>query len=227
MKNLFATIVISLFLISTTQLFGQEKVIHGKITTFDSIPLIGVTIEVKSTKKVVISDTFGLFNVGCYAKDKLKISARGFSNQTVKIKGTERYVFVNLQIKPGPKNREMAVGYGHVKDIDKLYAISSLNEDDMDFSSYTDIYEIIRGRFPGVQVQGGEIVIRGQQTIMGSNAALLVVDGMTVDQSYFSNLSPVEIKSINVLKDASAAIYGSRGANGVVLIETKGAEIHE
>ncbi|MCK4465246.1 MAG: TonB-dependent receptor plug domain-containing protein [Bacteroidales bacterium] len=223
MKKLIIQIIISSIFVfySTFLLFGQEKVIHGKVTTFESIPLIGASIKVKSTKEVVYSDTLGLFTVSCLPKDKLKVTARGFSNQNVKIKEKIKYVLVNLKLKPDPESREIAIGYGHVKDKDKLYAISSLNEKDMDFSQYNDIYDIIRGRFPGVQISGGEIIIRGISTIMGSYAALLVVDGVVVSESSFASIPTTDIASINVLKGAAAAIYGVRGSNGVVIVETK------
>lgn len=223
MKKLIIQIIISSIFVfySTFILFGQEKVVQGKVTTFDSIPLIGASIKVKSTKEVVYSDTLGLFTVSCLPRDKLKVTARGFSNQNVKIEEKIKYVLVNLKLKPGPESREMAIGYGHVKDKDKLYAISSLNEKDMDFSQYADIYDIIVGRFPGVQISGGEIIIRGISTFIGSNAALLVVDGVFVNESSFASLPTANIASINVLKGTAASIYGVRGANGVVIVETK------
>ena len=234
MKKLIIQIIISSIFVfnSTFLLFGQEKVIHGKITTFDSIPLIGVSIKVKSTKEIVFSDTLGMFTVSCSPKDKLKVTARGFLNQNAKIEGKIQYVFVNLKLKPSPKSRELAVGYGHVKDKDKLDAMSNLNEKDMDFSQYSDIYDIIRGRFPGVQInEKNEIIIRGEGSLFGRdadgtswNAALLVVDGVVVDVNIFGSIHPTEIKSINVLKGAAASIYGVRGANGVVIVETKGGE---
>ena len=223
MKKLIIQIFISAIFVFNSKflLFGQEKVIQGRVTTFDSLPLIGVSIKVKSTKEVVFSDTLGMFTVSCFQEDKLKVTARGFSNQNVKIEEKIKYVLVNLRLKPGPENREMAIGYGHVKDKDNLYAISSLNEKDMDFSGYTDIYQIIRGRFTGVEINGNEIVIRGTQTFLGSDAALLVVDGMVVDAKFFANIPTTEIASINILKGPAAAVYGSRGANGVVIVETK------
>jgi len=223
MKKLIIQIIISSIFVfySTFLLFGQEKVIQGKVTTFESIPLIGVSIKVKSTKEVVYSDTLGLFTVSCLPKDKLKVTARGFSNQNVKIEEKIKYVLVNLKLKPGPESREIAIGYGHVKEKDKLYSISSLNEKDMDFSQYTDIYDIIKGRFPGVQISGGEIIIHGINTIMGSNAALLIVDDVFVNESSFASIPTTDIASIDVLKGAAASIYGVRGANGVVIVETK------
>ena len=223
MKKLIFYFIISLLFIfnSTMVLYGQGKVVHGKVTTFDSIPLIGASIQVKSTKEVVYTDTLGLFTVSCLPKDKLKVAARGFLRRNVKIEGKVKYVLVNLKLKSAHGSIEIAVGYGYVKDKDKLYAVSSLNEGEMDFSQYHDIYDIIKGRFAGVQVEGGEIIIRGVQSVMGSNAALLVVDGVAVSQGSFASIPTADIASINILKDASAAIYGVRGSNGVVIVETK------
>jgi TonB-dependent SusC/RagA subfamily outer membrane receptor len=221
-KPFFYCLLSLLFLFfSSSLLHGQEKFIQGKVTTFDSIPLIGASIQVKSSKEIVLTDTSGLFTVDCLNEDKLKVTARGFTAQNIKTTDNVKYVLVNLKLKPGEKSLEKAIGYGHVNDEESLYSISSLNENNMDFSRYRDIYELLRGRFPGVQIKGSEIVIRGNQTFHGSNAALLIVDGMEVDESTFGNLQPTNIKSIDVLKDGGAAIYGSQGANGVVLVETK------
>ena len=83
------------------------------------------------------------------------------------------------------------------------------------------MYDVIRGRFAGVQIINGEIIIRGINSINSSNAALIIVDGIPSDGSILNTIPPVQVKSINIIKDGSSAIYGSRGSNGVVLIETK------
>ena len=221
-KLIILVIVSSIFIFNPAfSLFGQEKVVQGRITTFDSIPLVAASIKVKSTKQIVLSDTLGKFTVYCLPKDKLKVTAGGFSSQNVKLEEEIKYVFVNLKFKPGDQNRELAIGYGHVREIDKLDAMSSLNEKDFDYSSYSNIYELIRGRFPGVEVKGSEIIIRGQGSLYMSNSALLIVNGMPVGQSNFGAIHPREIKTINVLKGPSASIYGSRAANGVVIVELK------
>ncbi|MCA1758579.1 MAG: TonB-dependent receptor plug domain-containing protein, partial [Bacteroidales bacterium] len=104
-----------------------------------------------------------------------------------------------------------------------LNSVSSLNKNDIDFSLYTNLYDLIQGQFPGVSVEGNKIVVRGTKTIYGfeSDAALLVVDGIIVSSSDFATISPQDVQSVDVLKDGSSSIYGSRGANGVVLVETK------
>jgi TonB-dependent SusC/RagA subfamily outer membrane receptor len=200
---------------------AQERIIHGVVTTFDSIPLIDAEVKVRSTKQTILTDTLGRFSATVNPGDRLKISATGFFNQKVKLEEKTKLVAVNLRLKPGEKNREYAIGYGHVSDRDKLNALASLNSNDMDFSQYSNIYELIRGRFAGVQVTNGEIIIRGINSINSSSAALIIVDGVPVDGSALGSIPPVQVKSINVIKDGSSAIYGSRGANGVVLIETK------
>ena len=200
---------------------AQEKTIDGVVTTFDSIMLVKATVKVKSSKQVVYSDSLGRFSVKCQNEDVLTVSAEGFYKQNVKLNEKTKFAAINLKLKPGEKSREIAVGYGHVTDSKKLSAVASLNRDDMDFSQYRDIYELIQGRFAGVQIIGSDIVIRGINSINSSSAALIVVDGITVDTATLRSIPPIQIKNINIIKDGSAAIYGSRGANGVVIIETR------
>jgi len=209
-----------LFLVSLCS-NAQERLLHGRVFTFDSIPLVLANVEVKSTKQVVKTDTLGNFSVSCGLEDVLKVSAKGFNTEKVEIGHKIKLAVINLKLKPGTKNREIAIGYGHVLDSEKLNAVSNLNNDDVDFSQYTNMYELIQGRFAGVQVVNGDIIIRGVNSINSGTGALIVLDGSQVDKGILFTLPPVQVKSIDIIKDGSAAIYGSRGANGVVLIETK------
>lgn len=220
MKTKFL-LTIGLLLMIGSSAVAQERIIHGRVFTFDSIPLVKASIEVKSTKQVVYSDTLGNFSVGCAMEDQLKVSAKGFSTVKFKTDDKVKVALINLRLKPGDRNREIAIGYGYVRDADKLNAVVTLNNKDLDFSQYSNMYELIRGRFAGVQIVNGEIIIRGTNSINSSSAALIVLDGVPVDDSVLNSLPPVQVKSVNILKDGSAAIYGSRGANGVVIIETK------
>jgi len=218
-RTLFSVIIIVLSVFSGN---AQEKAITGMVTTFDSLPLIGADVKVLSSKEVVQTDTLGRFYLNVQEGDKLKVTAKGFYSQTVKLEDKTKMVLVNLKLKPTEKSREYAIGYGYVKDSEKLNALAQLTNDDMDFSQYTNMYDIIRGRFAGVTVDpSGDIIIRGQNSINLSSAALIIVDGMPVDKSVFATISPSNVKSINIIKDGSAAMYGVRGANGVVLVETK------
>jgi TonB-dependent SusC/RagA subfamily outer membrane receptor len=213
--------IILLIIFASYTLYAQGRYVQGFVHTLDNIPLIGAEINVKSTKKSVFTDSVGHFIAHCYTGDKLKIKARGFYDQKVKIAQNTKVVAVNLKLKPGEKNRKYAIGYGYVTEEDKTMSVSGVNTTDEKFLRYNNMYELIRDYVPGAQEINGEIVLRGDRSFQGSNAALIVVDGTIVDASYLDGLPPVDVKSVDVLKDGSAAVYGSRGANGVILIETK------
>jgi TonB-dependent SusC/RagA subfamily outer membrane receptor len=200
---------------------AQDRSVTGIVTTFDSIPLVGASIKVKSTKQVVLTDSIGNFTILCGANDIIWVQARGFYTQKVKLASSIKLAAINLKIKPGEKNVVYAVGYGKVSERDKLNAIVNLTNDDADFSSYSNIYDLIQGRFAGVKIENGEIIIRGNKSLNASNAALILLNGMQVDNSVLFSIPPGDVKSIDIIKDGGSAVYGSRGANGVVLIETK------
>ena len=217
--NIFLATMAAVLLTSFSS--AQERTIQGVVTTFDSIPLIDAEVQNRASKQAVMTDSLGRFLIRADEGDKLKIKARGFYNEKAKIEEKTKYMAVNLKMKPGEKNIEYAIGYSKVSDREKLNALAQINKDDVDFSQYDNIYDLIRGRFAGVQIMNGEIIIRGINSINSSSAALIVVDGVPVDGSTLNSIPPVQVQSINVIKDGSAAIYGSRGANGVVIIETR------
>ena len=222
MKTRISLALLALFCLATMNSIAQERLVQGIVTTFDSITIVGAEVMVKSSREIIKTDSLGQFKVKVDGKDKLRISAKGFINQKVKLDEKTKLVAVNLKLKAGEKAREYAVGYGYVKDGDRLNALAQMTNDDVDFSQYSNMYDLMRGRFAGVQIQSnGDIIIRGQNSINLSSAALIIVDGVQVDKSVMGTLVPSQIKSINIIKDGSAAIYGARGANGVVLIDTK------
>ncbi|MFW6259780.1 MAG: TonB-dependent receptor plug domain-containing protein [Tangfeifania sp.] len=217
--NIFLAAVLAMLLTSFAS--AQDRTIQGVVTTFDSIPLVDAEVQNRSTKQTVLTDTLGRFHLPVEDGNKIRIRAKGFYNERATIKEKIRYVAVNLKMKPGEKNREYAIGYSTVSDRDKLNALAQINKNDIDFSQYSNIFELIKGRFAGVQVMNGEIIIRGINSLNSSSAALIIVDGVPVDNSVLNTIPPVQVQSINVIKDGSSAIYGSRGANGVVIIETR------
>ncbi|MBT3385957.1 MAG: TonB-dependent receptor plug domain-containing protein [Prolixibacteraceae bacterium] len=226
LRKIFYLIIFAVFILSSSVLNAQDRVLHGMVTTFDNIPLIGAEIKVNSTKQIFLTDTLGNFSAVCNSIDKLKIDAKGFYSQKAKIESNIKFVAINLKLKSKKNERFYSVGYGYVNEKEKLSAIDGLTNEDIDFNRYNNIAELISGNFSGVQIQNGEIVIRGAASLISSNAALIVVDGVISEQDILNTLHPLDIKSINIIKDGSAAIYGSRGANGVVLIETmKGGEL--
>jgi len=192
--------------------------IHGLVNTMDSIPLIGVEIKIQSTKQIVRTDSLGRFTAACNKPDKLKLKANGFYTENVKIPENVKIVAVNMKLKPGEKQRNYAIGYGYVSDRDKTTPGSYMNIKESDYSRYNNVYEILT--VLGAQIQNGEIVLRGSKSFQGSSAALIVVDDVIADYDYLRSLRPIDIKRIDILQDPASSVYGSRGANGVVIIET-------
>jgi TonB-dependent SusC/RagA subfamily outer membrane receptor len=218
MKKLLM-IWVGVFLV--TCLHAQEKTVKGIITTFNKLPVQNVLILVKSSNQKFYSDSLGFFSIQCSTADKLTISAEGFFKHKVRIKKEAIYALINIKLKPTEAAKELAIGYGHVKDKDKLYAMSSQDVSEMNFSHYRNIYDVLTGNFAGVQIINGDVIIRNSGSFTGSTSALLIIDGREVNKDQFANIETSDIAQINILKDASAAIYGVLGANGVVIVETK------
>lgn len=115
------------------------------------------------------------------------------------------------------------IGYGKVSKKDLSYSVSKVNVKDQDIVAYSNIYDYLRGKVPGLYIGPGDnptILIRGRGTLNGSTDPLILVDGVEIKD--ISGINPNDVKSVEVLKDSSASIYGVRGANGVILITTKG-----
>ncbi|RLD65780.1 MAG: TonB-dependent receptor, partial [Bacteroidetes bacterium] len=117
------------------------------------------------------------------------------------------------------ENREIAVGYGYISEKDLSFGVSHMENKNDRFCSYSSIFDLISGQLSGVTVVGRDVYVRGGTNSFSlSTTALYVVDDQTT--SSIAWIQPCQVKSINVLKDGNAAIYGSRGGNGVILIET-------
>ncbi|MDP4282957.1 MAG: TonB-dependent receptor plug domain-containing protein [Bacteroidota bacterium] len=210
-------------LMLSINLRAQERMVRGVVTTFDSIPLIGASVIAQNTKQEVLTDSLGNFSIRCKNNDKLKVSAHGFYNQDVKLTGKIKFAAINLKLKPGEKEREFAIGYGHVADTDRLNSVTDINKNDFDFSNYHNILDLIKARCPGVYVyDNAYIVSRGINSInTRDNSTLVLVNGIPYTVPNLKSIAPSQVKSIDYIKDAGAAIYGARGANGVILIELK------
>lgn len=119
-------------------------------------------------------------------------------------------------------DEEINVGYGTVKKRNLTTSVSKINGTNPKYASYTNIYDMLKGEVPGVQVIGKSIKVQGASSLTLSTEPLFVVDGMVV--SSIDNIMPSMVRSVEVLKGSSASIYGSRGANGVILITLFGAD---
>jgi len=223
MKNFFTGPFLLSYLFSFCSiLHSQERTVTGFVTTLENIAIVKAEVTVLSSKVTVLTDSIGNFKVNCLANDKIKVSAKGFSSQKVKIDENAKEININLMFKTGKKSIDVALGYGHINEKDKSYAITSLRDDDnLGFSKYSNIIDAIVNSSPSVTYSGAGITIRGEGSLFGSSYALILIDGIESNMSQLAALPPSDVKSIDILKSGSAAIYGARGANGVVVITTK------
>lgn len=220
---LLRSFIIIQLVIFSIHLNAQDRIIHGIVTTYENVPLTGAKVMVKSTNQIVYTDTLGMFAVGCNKKDKLKVWANGFYNQNVKLDEKIKFAAVNLKIIPGKLDNTYNTGFGQVAEKSNTGSVGNLDDTKINFAQYNTIYDLIKGRIPGVQILNGDIIIRGENSINSSSAATIVVDGVTSDKYILNSISPAQVKNISVIKDGSAAIYGFKGSNGVLIIETKNA----
>ena len=203
---------------------GKQN-ISGKVTA-DGQALPGVSILVKGTSNGVATDVEGNFSVEVSSTDVLVVSYIGYTTQEIPV-GNKTQLNINLQEDAKALEEVVVIGYGVQQKKLVTGATAQVKGEDIQKQSTTDALQALQGQAPGVQIastsgQPGEslrVIVRGLGTI-GNAGPLYVVDGvLTGDISY---LNPADIQSIDVLKDAaSAAIYGSQAANGVVLITTK------
>ena len=217
MKKLSMLIIMVVFCSFIVQ--AQDHIIHGVVNTLDSIPLIGVEIKIQSTKQTIQTDSLGKFVAVCNKEDKLKLTARGFYTENIKVHENIKVVAVNMRLKPGEKQQNYAIGYGYVSAQDKTTPGASMNVNKTDYTRFNNVPDIIVSM--GAQVQNGEIILRGgSRSFQGSNGALIVIDDVISEFDNLRTLRPSDIKRIDFLHDPASSVYGSRGTNGVVLIET-------
>ena len=226
--------IISLLLFSFQFSFAQIN-LSGKVTEAGGNPLEGVTIQVKGTNTKALSKADGTFQINTpSAKSVLIFTYVGFAEKQVTVNNQQQ-----LEVAMTQQNNSLqdvvVVGYGTQKKSDVTGALSRITADVIRERPAQNILQALQGKAAGVQVSSnlkpGELPIvriRGNRSIGASNDPLYVVDGIPlvnalgVNSFTMSDLNPNDIASIEILKDASAtAIYGSRGANGVVLITTK------
>lgn len=209
----------------TTSLFcvGQEHTVRGVVTAYNHFPLENVSVSAKKSKAVATTNEQGEFEIKVDTKDVVIIEAHGFKSFRKKIRDYSENLNVNLVFKEREKDVAVAVGYGYISEKNLTYAINHYSDENNDFGRYSSIYELVTSLSPGVTIiyenGGPQFQIRGKKSLLGSNAALIIVDGMPMEDISF--LSTWDVAHIEILKDASASVYGSRGANGVILIETK------
>lgn len=212
---------------STLNVFAQKSTVNGTVLDEQNQPLIGVSIKVKGTDVGTVTNLDGKFSIEAEPSNVLVVSYVGMTTQEIKVGNSKNFTVI-MRDDSKVLSEIVVVGYGTQKKKDLTTAVSTVSAKDFDVRPIVSAGQAIEGKAAGVQViqpngaPGGETVIRvrGTTSFNGNSDPLYVVDGVPVDNINF--LAPNDIENINILKDASsAAIYGSRAANGVVIITTK------
>ena len=219
---------LALVAICTTGAFAQKQV-SGTVVDAAGEPIIGASVIVKGTSTGTVTDFDGNFTIqNVPANGSLVISYVGYRNQTVAVAGKSQ-VNVTLEEDRQLLDEVVVVGYGVQRKSDVTGALTRVGEKELNTKPAANAFEALQGKAAGVDVTTserpgtvGSITIRGNRSISASSAPLYVVDGVPLQAGGIETINPRDIESIDILKDASStAIYGSRGANGVVLVTTK------
>lgn len=206
----------------------NERIINGSVYDAQGIPLLGVTILVKDTNRGTVTDFDGNFEIKVSDQNyMLSISSLGFKSQLVDSRNNNTLKIV-MAVDTGTLDEIIVVGYGEKSKRKVTGAISKVELKDTENLPNINITQALRGRVAGVQFtdngrpgQSGSLLIRGAGSLSASTSPLIVLDGIFFNGG-LAEINPNDIESIEILKDASAsAIYGSRAANGVILITSK------
>jgi TonB-dependent SusC/RagA subfamily outer membrane receptor len=238
----------------TNTLFSQTTTVSGKVTSDKGGAIDGVTVKVKGSNAATQTDAKGNFTIKAAKGQTLIFSSISYSDYEVVVKDN-KFINVNLATKADEQDEVIVVGYLQQKRPDVSTAIATISPKNADKGGYSNFQQLLGGRAAGVNVMennsepggGISIEVRGVSSISGNSQPLYVIDGVPIEQpslnlngsseisGLFGNnltanplsmLNPNDIDNIEILKDAAAtSLFGSRGANGVVVITTKSGKV--
>ncbi|WP_241664749.1 SusC/RagA family TonB-linked outer membrane protein [Seonamhaeicola maritimus] len=228
-KSTYSYLLALLFvaLCSAMSVQAQNLTVTGTVTgSEDGLPIPGVAIVIKGTNTGSVTDFDGNYSINAKVGDMLQFSYLGMENESVKVTGSKLNVAMDSSLED--LEEVVVIGYGTVKKKELTGAVAQVKSEDIEQFVTSDVSSALQGQIAGVNVvassgepgAAAQVQIRGVTSISGTNEPLYVIDG--VPQIGDPGLSPNEIETIDVLKDgASTAVYGTRGAAGVILITTK------
>ena len=233
---IYASFCIVALLFAQTAMAQKGRTITGQVLDNTGQPMIGATVVVVGNSGVgTTTDMQGKYKIKATAEDQLSFSFLGYVEVTERV-GNRSAINIVLNPENVNINEVVVIGYGTQQKSDLTGAVTSVNMEDLANTAAQSVDEALQGRLAGVEIlttdgepgSAASIRIRGTRSISASNEPLIVVDGVMDAVSNFADIDPAEIKNVTVLKDASStAIYGSRGANGVILVTTHEAKANK
>ena len=213
--------------------FAQSKTVSGTVLDKTGESVIGASVVVKGTTNGTITDFDGKFTLQNVPDNgTIQVSFVGYKTVDIQVKG-QSTVKVILEEDTETLDEVVVVGYGVVKKSDVTGALTKVSEKQIKERPVQNALQAMQGKAPGVDIttnsrpgELGDVRIRGNRSITADNDPLYVIDGIPMVAGSIADINPNDVESMEILKDASAtAIYGSRGANGVVLITTKKGKV--
>lgn len=223
-------LLLTAVMLAAQMLFAQTRTVTGKVTDAAGTPLPGVSVTVTATNASTLTDAAGNFSLSVPSGARsLTLTSVGYVAQTVAL-GSSNRITASLALSAGELAAVVVTGYGNVDRSRYAGASSKVSEAAIRNVPVGSFEQILQGRAPGLTVfssggqpgAGANVILRGPTSIEGGSAPLYVVDGIPVEAGVFQGINSNDIASVDVLKDASsAALYGSRGAAGVIVVTTK------
>ena len=228
-------LLLSVFIIASSvssfaQKSGKKYYITGQVLDINNKPVSGAMVLIDNKSSDVVTNNNGMYKVKVKA-DAAEISilnlSGGLMNEVINGRSVINFKLNNVILQQetlnqeNPDNEVVNIGYGSAQKKDVTTSVSKINGQNTKYASYHSVYQMIQGEFPGVQVAGKKITIRGVGTINASSDPLVFVNGVEFllnENNTLDVIDPRLVKSIDILKGSDASIYGSRGANGVILI---------
>src|SRR5690606_27152878 len=226
-KKLYSLLIVSLFILSSQVYAQQQATITGTVSGVNG-PLSGVTVSIKGSTEGTKTDTDGSFQIQAQTGSILIFRNVGYTTREIPV-GSQRTINVQLTEDIQDLEEVVVIGYGTVRRQDLTGSVAQVKAREINAFPNANVLQALSGRASGVQIRQGSgapgagitVRIRGGNSVQGGNEPLYVIDGFPINGSP-THVNNADIESVEILKDASAtAIYGSRGANGVVLITTK------
>lgn len=212
------SIILILVMFAFGNIYGAHKIVSGVVVLNNEFALGNILVTAKKSKASVTTNNQGEYSIACEDKDVLIFTANSFTKVKKSVKGKVK-LDVSMKLKFDTKNVDKVAELGYIRPQDLSAVKKSIEDSSEDFSMYSDIYDVIKSKFPYVSVNGTNILIRGRTTLLGNNFAVNVVNGSVVAD--FNHIQPFDVKSIKVLAGSDAAKYGSKGAAGVIEVITK------